>query len=163
MKKITLAKANQNFSQATRMADEEGAITITRHDKDAYVLMTKERYLDTMFINEIKLRLKEGIWGHDEKGLVYMEEYKGIFKATILELEENKATGLITVGAPFERVEFLSHSPLEIRIPRGENTGEEIISTVGIEKGTEKWDDLQKMFKAPEIIEEIKITIPHEC
>lgn len=43
-KMLPISKVNQNFSEAARMTEESGAITIMKNNKPKFVLMTFERF-----------------------------------------------------------------------------------------------------------------------
>ena len=43
-KTLSISKANQNFSAAARMAEEQGLITILKNNKPKFVLMTFEEF-----------------------------------------------------------------------------------------------------------------------
>lgn len=43
-KLIPISKVNQNFSEAARMTEEHGAITIMKNNKPKFVMMTIEQY-----------------------------------------------------------------------------------------------------------------------
>ncbi|MBW4080270.1 type II toxin-antitoxin system Phd/YefM family antitoxin [Paenibacillus sp. S150] len=43
-KMIAISKVNQNFSEAARLTDEHGLLTIMKNSKPKFVLMTFEKF-----------------------------------------------------------------------------------------------------------------------
>ena len=55
MKKLPITEANRNFSHITEELEEDGSLILTKHGKDAYVLMTKEEFSKREFLADAGL------------------------------------------------------------------------------------------------------------
>ena len=114
--------------------------------------------------NAFKEEVEKGLWAvTKEDSVVYMDMHNGFFRASILEFEDRNAVSLIIIVSPISQVIVQRDEVLDITIPKGKDVGEEIISTLSIKEGTEKWDIFNKlMHKCPKEMEHIKLTLPHE-
>lgn len=66
MKTLTLSEANRNFSRVTEEADKEGNVILTRHGKEAYVVMTDEEFRKREFLSDAGL---SAIYQTPEEGI----------------------------------------------------------------------------------------------
>ena len=63
MKRISISDANQNFSRIAKMVDEEGAIMLTKFDKDKYVVCLASQYNENEAVRaDIIKDFEEGVY-----------------------------------------------------------------------------------------------------
>jgi len=63
MNTISMKEANQNFSNAAKLVEENGIIYVTKHGKEKYVMMTIEKFNGKSDFEEKMLKkTSEGFW-----------------------------------------------------------------------------------------------------
>ena len=134
MNKMTMKEANRNFSKLAKIVDDEGALVITKHGKERYVIMTKEVYDGKSEFEGRMIRAAEkGLWvdlsdqnrenplpgGDDDNGKTLARISKADGRYSVLEIHfpegsaEPDYAGEKSV--PEKELSFIEGSPLIIR------------------------------------------------
>ena len=172
MNKMTMKEANRNFSQLAKLVDDEGAVIITKHGKERYVMMTTDVYEGKSAFEAKMIREAEkGLWvdltkqvhdnmledGFEETGRTIAKITLAEGKCHVLDLhffegeDYPESAGELTV--PAESVSFIEGESLEIHSDEEKN-----IKYISAYMRYEPADAFEKLVhtKVKEAMEELK-------